>query len=243
MSATRESPTHNRVVPISAVLILLTTQTPAVKVTSEHVTKKGSWYEAETTTPKYVGAGKLGTFAAKVLRDAAKKDLAQFILEAKPEPGDHPANPYGYEWNTIPSISKSTLISTYTELYSYAGGAHPNHGYITHTFGMIDGKPKQLRFGDLMRTRMLPKKVVSDLVIPRLDAMGASNVVSGEITEVPDANVDNFVITPAGITWIFSPYDVGAYVEGDFFVKVPWSELMTHLNPNGPLKGVMPAGR
>lgn len=31
----------------------------------------------------------------------------------------------------------------------------------------------------------------------------------------------------------FSPYDVGAYVEGDYTVFVPWTAFKDHLSPAG----------
>lgn len=222
---------------LSAVLFLAFAQEPAVKVSWDHVVKKTKWSEATITSPKFSGAGQLGTLAAKSIKSASQKDMEVFLKDFQPD--EKPTMNYAFEAKSTVSIANPRLISTYTSLYEFTGGAHPNHNYRALNFAMVGGKARAIKFSDLMRTKMAPKAVVSGVVIPRLKQMGASMAVNEEMTEVPAEIVDRFVVTPAGLTWIFAPYEAGAYAEGDFFVKVPWSDLTPHLDRNGPLKGLI----
>ena len=77
----------------------------------------------------------------------------------------------------------------------------------------------------LSETMLRIRQNVSQLLIPKLQAMEASSVGPGGIEELTDVQCDNYVMTPYGMTWMFSPYEVASYAEGEFFVKVPWSEL------------------
>jgi hypothetical protein len=109
--------------------------------------------------------------------------------------------------------------------FAYTGGAHPNRWYECRTFGLRNGRAARLKLQDFLPAGADPMEVANRLVIPRLKAMKASWFVEGTRTSLEPEEVENFVVTPAGITWIFDPYAAGPYVEGEFFVKVPWSEI------------------
>lgn len=72
----------------------------------------------------------------------------------------------------------------------------------------------------------------------------ASQVVDGDIESLPDELLENFIVTPSAMTFLFAPYAVGSYAEGSFLVKLAFEELGAILDPDGPLKPVLakPAG-
>ncbi len=131
----------------------------------------------------------------------------------------------------VVSIAKQGVISLYVKTLQFAGGAHPNRFYHAATWGLKKGKAKRLVFADLIETAEDPIQVANRVVVPRLIAMGAQWFVDGDRDGLTPEEVDNFVITPAGITWLFSPYQAGPYVQGEFFVKVPWSGIPASLPP------------
>lgn len=195
---------------------------PTVRFKQLHVERKG-WYSVKASYPSFSGSS-LAKFASKEWKDSLDSSLKR--LDIKNSQGDEmPNHPWEVGYASTVGLRSNDVISGYSEFYFYTGGAHPNREYHGHNFGMIGGKPTRLGFGHLMSVRMAPEALASQLVLPKLKAMGASGVVDGSVSTLSREQTDNFVMTPAGITWLFSPYEVGSYAEGHFFVKVPWSEM------------------
>lgn len=185
--------------------------------------ERTGWYSIKASYPAFHG-GSLARFATKEWRAALDADLAK--VNVKENQGDEmPPRAWELIYGSTVGLASAELISGYSEFFFYTGGAHPNREYRGHTFGIVGGKPVRVKFGHLMTVRMAPEALASELVLPKLRAMGASGVVDGTVTALTKEQTDNFVVTPAGITWLFSPYEVASYAEGHFFVKVPWSEM------------------
>jgi hypothetical protein len=100
---------------------------------------------------------------------------------------------------------------------------------------MVKGAPKQLSLEDLFREGVDARKVMWDHVAPQLIADEAMWVTDGEVDGFTDRTADMFVLTPTSISYLFSPYEMGPYVQGEFFAKVKYSALAEHLDPDGPL--------
>lgn len=183
---------------------------------------RAGWYQASAMIPSFQGNA-LAAFATKEVAAEARSRMSAFRTEYDREP--KPDRPGFFEWKGVVSVATDPLISLYAHCETYTGGAHGNRDFVGMTFGIVDGSPKRLRLADLMDKGSDPVATASELVIPRLRQMGASSVVGGGLAELTAAQADNFVVTPSGLTWLFSPYEMGAYAEGYYFVKVPWSEM------------------
>lgn len=195
---------------------------PTISWKEMRAERKG-WFSIKASYPTFHGDA-LASFASKEWRAALDADLAR--LNVRENLGDEmPPIAWELTYGSKVGLASAELISGYSEFFFYTGGAHPNREYKGLTFGMVDGKPVRVKLGHLMTVRMAPEALASELVLPKLRAMGASSVVEGTITTLTKEQADNFVVTPAGITWLFSPYEVASYAEGHFFVKVPWSEM------------------
>lgn len=195
---------------------------PSVGFKLLRMERKG-WYSVKASYPSFSGSS-LAKFASAEWKASFDSSLKR--LDIKNSQGDEmPNHPWEVGYGSTIGLKSNDVISGYSEFYFYTGGAHPNREYHGHNFGLVGGKPTRLSFGHLMTVRMAPEALASQLVLPKLKAMGASGVVDGSVSTLSREQTDNFVMTPAGITWLFSPYEVGSYAEGHFFVKVPWSEM------------------
>lgn len=116
------------------------------------------------------------------------------------------------------------LISLKIDSYIYNwGAAHPmnfNNGINLHVND--NGKVTELKLKDLMITNKkclnkLDKAIIADL----------SRQQASFIDEASDVHSKSFIIHPGGLEFLFSPYEVGSYAEGNFEAKVPWSKIQT----------------
>jgi len=204
-----------------AALAFSFTGPPKVSFHQESHNRKG-WYEISATVPRFLGNDLAGLASREVARVArSRTDSFQREFDSNPKP-----ERVGYlDWSTVVSLASDSWISLYAQCDHYSGGAHPNYDFAGLNFGYVNGKPKRLVLADLVVPGLDPVQVASELVIPKLRTMGASSVAEGEVERLSKEQADNFVVTQAGITWLFAPYEVASYAEGSFMVKVKWEEM------------------
>ncbi len=127
----------------------------------------------------------------------------------------------------------------YVETWQYDGGAHPNTFYVAYTFGIVAGTPARVRLQDLCRAGTDCEHLAADLLMARLrQNPDALFIQDGTVKRIPHVVVSRFVITPAGLTFLIQPYEVGPYTSGSFRVKIPFAAFGSALNPAGPLNGL-----
>jgi hypothetical protein len=124
--------------------------------------------------------------------------------------------------------------------YSYTGGAHGSYGFDSfNKRKMPTGEWKDLKFTDVFKTGDAFSRHLSGLLFAGLKKQGASSAVQGTITaaEIAKNNISTEAITwfirPAGITFVFGLYEMGAYVEGTPEVFVAWKSLKDFIKPDG----------
>lgn len=190
-------------------------------------------YDAKVSYPVFQGSSPLIRFANAAIAKEARSDFNQFVKYAKE--GAKETQKFGMTWEHDQSCvvvqATSTLISVYFQAYDFSGGAHPNHYLAPLNFAFVNGRPKQVKLKDLVTN---PKQVMDGLVLMKLNQVKRSREAAPESALDPDV-YDRFVITPTALTWMFQPYAVGAYAEGEFEIKVSFNELKGYLRSDSPV--------
>lgn len=190
-------------------------------------------YDAKVSYLFFQGSSPLVRFTNTAIAKEARSDFNQFVKYAKE--GAKETQKFGMTWERDQSMvavqATTTLISVYFQAYDFSGGAHPNHYLMPLNFALIDGKPKRLKLKDLVKN---PKLLMDGPVLIRLNEIKKDSGAAPESTINP-AVYDSFVITPTALTWMFQPYAVGAYTEGEFEIKVPFNELKGFLRVDSPV--------
>ncbi len=149
-----------------------------------------------------------------------------------------------------------TLDSRVADRYSsvvliaseFTGGAHPNHGYQTYLWDgdqkkMISIRPFFKELKDNGPTLIAIRKlIVADLVAEKKkrDSYDAGQLDWQKSVEPRLLGIGAVTLTPsteagksAGLTFYYSPYDVGPYAEGSYTAFVPWAKLTPYLTAAG----------
>src|SRR5262249_38750008 len=112
------------------------------------------------------------------------------------------------------------FISTLSH-FDHLGSLHP---YTTSkSFNYDLNRNTIVRLADLFNPNSNYLKVISDSSIRELEKLEADDIY-GEIKRGAGPKLENFHswnITPAGLQITFDPYQVGAYVDGEYEVVVP----------------------
>lgn len=227
-------------------LIGLASLAPAQTQKKVHLkqTKAGKW----AATANFVDFGKstaVAKLASETLSSDIRKDMAEFVKFCNEDPNQPRASSWEYELNTDVTYKSPNLISFVTTTYSYAGGAHPNTYMKSYVFGLVSGKAKLLRLSDIVKKGYTAQYVIDYVGEPALQRAKREKSPELELDpgwEIPNKVWSQFSVDKRGLTWNFSPYDVGSYAEGPYMVELGWGALKEYIDPKGPLKPLF-AGR
>ncbi len=187
-----------------------------------------------------LGGSPVQRAAARAIRDRCARILRDFsaaVRETSQMRRSQPDMPvYRFELTVEPTVSLNSprRVSVLLTVFEFTGGAHPNTRHEAFVFAAEAKGPKRLGLGDLLRPGLSPQAFAEAALIPELNAIKTSR--GGDAVGSIDAeSLRSFVATPAGLSWVFSPYAVGSYAEGTYVVKLPWERLRPYLREPIPL--------
>jgi len=134
------------------------------------------------------------------------------------------------------SFNRNDLISYTVATYRYDGGAH---GMDFVTGFVVDvNTAKNLTFGDIFKSNT--QKQITDLLLAKMVSYFEDYNTVEELEEAGYSideikPHDNFYINERGITFIYNPYQIGAYALGGQEIVLTYAEIADYLKPNSPL--------
>lgn len=140
---------------------------------------------------------------------------------------------------------KYTLVSQIGDLWSFKfdfsfysdTAAHPGLYSITLNYDL--GHGRELTLGDLFMPNSNYLEVISNYCILQLSQQP---FFDGAFTTGADPTVENYRnwnITPDGLTITFDEYQVAPYAAGPQQVHIPYGELNSLIDPQGPLAVIL----
>lgn len=229
-------------ITLAASLTLAILGQPSASPVRSVLAKVPGMYEVEAKYPVLRGTSAVVKLANATLKADAERFVKTAVQELNseflPKGSQRPPNPYGYSLTSEVKYLGPDLVSVVSFAYSYTGGAHPNHYYVTSNFGLVGGKAKKLNIGDLFRPKFAFLNEITTNVMPELVRREAGWVESGAITEIDYPRANIFSVDKKGVTFYFEAYSVGSYAEGDYVVSVPFTEF-TGLDKAGPLRPLL----
>lgn len=125
-------------------------------------------------------------------------------------------------------------VSFLTSVDTYTGGAHPNTYYDSTLYELGTGRTVTL--GELFDPSVDWLAPVLDLVTADLRAQGAMWLLddAGDLkVTLAEKDLATFALGPAGLSFVFDPYAVGPYVQGNFVVTLPFEDLAALVPEDG----------
>lgn len=150
--------------------------------------------------------------------------------------------------NTAPVVNngsslnvKYTLVSQIGDLWSFKfdfdfysdGAAHPGLNSITLNYDLAQGK--ELALSDLFLPNSDYLGAISKYCVAELSKQSFFDTPFAEGAKPTPENYRNWNITPDGLMITFDEYQVAPYAAGPQNVNIPYSELKSLINPQGPL--------
>jgi hypothetical protein len=182
----------------------------------------------------------------------ATKADAEAAQEIKERPKAAPTDaPWTYERTYTLRSAIGPYISVLRQDYTDTGGAHPNRYTDTILWDRDaakrisvrpffneaeDGGPTMTALARLIRAALVQEKKRRDAPVASdpakddwLRSVKPWLLKLGPISLAPSTERDK----SSGLLFHFSPYMVGPYVEGEYVVFVPWTDLKPYLSAQG----------
>jgi hypothetical protein len=155
-------------------------------------------------------------------------------------------NPYGFYRTYRLRAVTAQYVSLIVNESEYTGGAHPNHGSKTRLWDRERNTYAEFRAlfkntaGDSADMQTLSKLILASLAAEKkrrdvpfdpFDMWSKDWKADFESFGQPSLAPSTEAGKASGVTFHFSPYEVGPYAEGDYVAFVPASALMPLLTP------------
>ncbi len=132
----------------------------------------------------------------------------------------------------------SHILSTSLHSYSYMGGAHPNTYNKFINYDIKNGKTLQLDDIFVNYQSKLRQLVMDDLKKQSEAPLSKDLKDIGFFVSDKEFKLsNNYYITPDGIHFYYNTYEIASYVQGDFYVSVPFTAINNLIKQDGPLMG------
>jgi hypothetical protein len=186
------------------------------------------------TSPHWLEAG---SPVSEFLEAGGRTRLDDFVREGRRFSAD---GMLGWGWEMHEYVTLEGAARSYLSLlnhaYVYTGGAHPNTFFASYLLEVRPSGVTVLGVEDLFRADSTWLRRLTPLILQDLARQGAEWVTQGDVTELTVNDLASFTLSADGLTFYFSPYAMGPYVQGSFEVTLPFEALLGLAPAGGPLE-------
>jgi Protein of unknown function (DUF3298)/Deacetylase PdaC len=174
-----------------------------------------------------------------------RKEVAPMVAEMAKDTSDYRPRAslaYEQEANSYVLWNDGNLLSIGYFGYDFSGGAHGLYGTYVRSYDTRTGKA--LRFDDIFRpgTKSQLEGILGRYARPALGLKESEPLKSALFQNTLPAT-RNVYLTSGGAVFVYLPYEVASYAQGEISVFVPYSALQGVLKPGLPISsGQAPGG-
>ena len=128
--------------------------------------------------------------------------------------------------NCLPLNNIPSLWSYAVDVYEYTGGAHGNRYLLIQNYDLQTGDAvsEQDLFIDDYYEQL--KTLLLEALIAQTDKAETKKDLRRLGYSVADVVPnENFYVTPAGITYVYNPYEIAPYAMGCIQISIPWDSV------------------
>lgn len=168
-----------------------------------------------------------------------QEEVGPLVASAKADTSDYsPLATLNYEQEDRALIlwNQGNLLSIGYFIYSYSGGAHGNYNTTVRSYDTRTGR--MLRYQDIFQPNAEKplEKLLGQYARPVL-GLKPNQPLSDALFENTLPATHNVFLTSGGVVFVYAPYEVASFAQGEIRVFVPFSALQPLLQPGLPVAG------
>jgi hypothetical protein len=169
------------------------------------------------------------------LREYAR-DYRLDAQERSAESEELPGYALSYDSQTITHVywNQAPLLSLGYLRYSYSGGAHGGYSTQVVTYDTRTGRP--LHYEDIFRpTAEAPLRALLEATARRTFHLAPGAALDEVLFEKHLPVTRNVFLTSGGAVFVYAPYEIASFAQGEIRLFVPLQQLRPLLQPSLPL--------
>ncbi|MDJ0366374.1 DUF4163 domain-containing protein [Hymenobacter sp. H14-R3] len=163
-----------------------------------------------------------------------REDVADVLAATSPDERPSATLNYANQAATYVLHQQGNLLSLGFFSYLYTGGAHGQNGTLAASYDLRTGR--RLRYNDIFRptaAAQLPK-LLGQAVRPLVGLAPGTPLGKGLfVSQMPVTH--NVFLTVGGVVFIYQPYEIASYAQGEVRVFLPLSAVRALLREDLPL--------
>lgn len=148
-------------------------------------------------------------------------------LPAENDSSDFQSLNYSDSKNLYVRYNEKEFVTIESEEYNYSGGAHGNYGSYFYCFD-ISGK-KRLKLSDVLSADSVTLQHIAEKYF-RIQYY-VKSALNEVLFENHLAVNDNFYFNEKGIGFLYNPYEVASYAQGEIHIFIPFKALQKYIQP------------
>ncbi|GAB3425473.1 hypothetical protein GCM10027516_27990 [Niabella aquatica] len=113
--------------------------------------------------------------------------------------------------------------------YAYTGGAHGNYGTSMYCFDA--DTQRRLDLKDIVHIDSLKAQELLEQYFRQQYSLPLSTPLDQRLFVKHLVPNNNFYLSPAGLGFVYVPYEIAPYADGEINIWIPFSDLKPYLNP------------
>ncbi|MGI4874663.1 MAG: DUF3298 domain-containing protein [Janthinobacterium lividum] len=163
-------------------------------------------------------------------------DIADMLADTPAD--ERPSLTLNYDDQTSTSVlfHKSNLLSLGFFSYSYSGGAHGLNGTTVASYDLRTGR--RLHYDDIfLPTAQARLPALLEQAVRQLLKMKPNEALDEQLLVAKIPLTHNVCLTAGGALFVYEPYEIASYAQGEVRVFVPLMQLRPLLREGLPLPG------
>ncbi|HEU5012570.1 MAG TPA: DUF3298 and DUF4163 domain-containing protein [Roseiflexaceae bacterium] len=240
LTGTWSSPQTNQPQPVQLAEVLAPQTSYTISTKTMYATSETPMFTTyRAAYPQLSGAGAAGSAFNNLVESTVSKAISQFktdVEQISPTADLPPAvNRSTIEISYETTFANNKIISVLFRDYSFvAGAAHPNSTTFTVNYDLANNR--EIALADLFAPNSDYLAWLSKYSLDKLRTRGFPLFEEGAAASAE--NFRSWNLEAEGLRITFDPYQVAAYAAGPQVLFIPYRELQSISNPQGPIAAI-----
>jgi len=196
--------------------------------------KAGKWLNRQIKRMLYLGDSSEEANIPQLVKQSSRSYLGDYQSSIGEElkgadEGMMASMDYSNSTNLSINFNDNGFVVFEAGVFDYSGGAHGNYGSSMHCLDVYE--QKELKLSDIITLDSAGLQALVETYFRQQYDLAPTDSLNGILFENALPANDNFYFNDKALGFLYNPYEVASYAQGQIFVSIPFSALSAYLVP------------